>query len=300
MSRPPKALTLARVEDLTLGSFALVPTSQTLSHLVRYLSTWSGSDKLFMLLEYVLKLIVPYMHLRARLQHRAGLRTTPVSTAATGMTKLANLAGDARMLFRLWGLLPIVQWLTAIERNPPPTRQLLTIERLQGWAMLAYYPLEHTYYMLAHDVIPATFALPTLASFIPFVASKPTGKLVTLNKGAFGLWSCRFWAAYILLQFVHLKEDHNLLKMREKAVNKCKQAVSYPAEREELRKRWDAFWGEVVVNAAYLPQALHWSLETGLFKDDVRTSAPLSHTGCEGTAVSVYCLLKMVAPRHPH
>lgn len=51
----------------------------------------------------MLKLIVPYLHLRARLQHRAGTRGTPVSTAAAGMLKLANLAGDARMLFRLWG-----------------------------------------------------------------------------------------------------------------------------------------------------------------------------------------------------
>lgn len=46
---------------------------------------------------------MPYLHLRARLQHRVGTRATPVGTAATGMLKLANLAGDARMLFRLWG-----------------------------------------------------------------------------------------------------------------------------------------------------------------------------------------------------
>lgn len=44
MSRPSKPLTLARVEDLTLGSFALVPPSETVGHLVRYLSTWSGSE----------------------------------------------------------------------------------------------------------------------------------------------------------------------------------------------------------------------------------------------------------------
>ena len=88
--------------------------------------------------------------------------------------------------------------------------------------MLAYYPLEHIYYMLAHDIIPATFAVPTLASFIPFVASKSSGRLVTLNKGAFGMWSCRFWAAYIILQFAHMQEDFNLLKIREKAVSKSK------------------------------------------------------------------------------
>lgn len=113
-----------------------------------------------------------------------------------------------------------------MERNPPPTRRLLTIERLQGWSMLAYYPLEHIYYMLTHDIIPTTFALPTLASLIPFVASKPSGKLVTLNRGAFAIWSCRFWATYIILQFVHMKEDFKLLKLREKAVSKSKVRVS--------------------------------------------------------------------------
>ena len=31
-------------EDSTLGVFALVPSSETLNHLVRFLSTWSGSE----------------------------------------------------------------------------------------------------------------------------------------------------------------------------------------------------------------------------------------------------------------
>ncbi len=41
MSKP---LTLARLEDLTLGAFAFLPRSETLDHLVRFLSTWSGSE----------------------------------------------------------------------------------------------------------------------------------------------------------------------------------------------------------------------------------------------------------------
>lgn len=44
MSRFSKPLTLSRIEDLTLGSFAFVPHSETIDHLVRYLSTWSGSE----------------------------------------------------------------------------------------------------------------------------------------------------------------------------------------------------------------------------------------------------------------
>lgn len=44
MSRPSKSLTASRLNDLVLGSFGLVPSSETLDHLVRYLSTWSGSE----------------------------------------------------------------------------------------------------------------------------------------------------------------------------------------------------------------------------------------------------------------
>lgn len=148
MSRPSKPLTLSRIEDLTLGSFAFVPTSETIDHLVRYLSTWSGSDKLFMIIQYAVKLVIPLLQFRARLQYRAGTRPSAHSGAAESLTKVYNLIGDARMFFRIWGLLPIIQWLSSIERNRPPTRRLLTLERLQGWSMLAYYPLEHLYYRL--------------------------------------------------------------------------------------------------------------------------------------------------------
>jgi hypothetical protein len=34
----------AKVGNVILGSFAFVPSSETLDHLVRYLSTWSGSE----------------------------------------------------------------------------------------------------------------------------------------------------------------------------------------------------------------------------------------------------------------
>lgn len=83
----------AKFTDLTLGSFAFIPTSAKLEHAVRFLSTWSGSDKLFMVralvavkeyghiylwnakvLQYAAKLSVPFLLLSARLQHRMGRR----------------------------------------------------------------------------------------------------------------------------------------------------------------------------------------------------------------------------------
>lgn len=44
MSSISKKLTTQRIDDLVLGAFSLAPTSETLDHAIRYLSTWSGSE----------------------------------------------------------------------------------------------------------------------------------------------------------------------------------------------------------------------------------------------------------------
>jgi len=138
MSRVSKPLTVARLNDALLGCFVHVKPSATVDHLVRYLGTWSGSElSIFLLqsrhavlkiyftasfswyvdggirraisqhncqlIQYALKLVVPFLHLRARLQHRAGLRDSPKSRAAEGYAKLDNLLGESRTLWRIWG-----------------------------------------------------------------------------------------------------------------------------------------------------------------------------------------------------
>ena len=50
-----------------------------------------------------MKLIVPLLQLRARLQHRAGLRQTPNSHSAEAYAKLGDLITDGRTLWRIWG-----------------------------------------------------------------------------------------------------------------------------------------------------------------------------------------------------
>jgi hypothetical protein len=44
MAKSYKPLSADRVEDMTLGAFGNLPPSKTLNHLIRYLSTWSGSE----------------------------------------------------------------------------------------------------------------------------------------------------------------------------------------------------------------------------------------------------------------
>lgn len=44
MAQSSKSLTLARLEDMTLGAFASVPQSSTLGRLVDYLGTFGGNE----------------------------------------------------------------------------------------------------------------------------------------------------------------------------------------------------------------------------------------------------------------
>jgi len=221
-----------------------------------------------MIIQYSLKIVVPFLQLRARMQHNAGMRKTPTSDSAVGLAKLGTLLSDARMLSNIWGLLPIIQWLTSLERNPPPTRRLHTIERLQGWSMLCYYPLEHLYYLLSHSIIPSQLARPAILSAFSSKSLELKDTPIALDAGALSRLSVRFWALYVFLQFAHLREDGKLLKQRERALGKSK-ATTAQAEMDELRKRWDALWGQVVVNLGYAPLTLHWSLRGGLFENEI-------------------------------
>ncbi|KAH9995646.1 hypothetical protein BJV74DRAFT_829184 [Russula compacta] len=259
---------VSRIEDVTLGAFGNLQASETLNHLVRYLSTWSGSDKLFMLIQYGAKVLIPILQARARLHHRAGLRNGPTSALAPKLAKLASIIGDARTLWGIWGMLPIVQWLISLERAPPPTRRLLTIERTQGWAMLTFYPLQHLCYLRAHELIPTALPLPFLSSSSSSAKPHPRREVV-INKAALSMWSSRLWAAYVVLQLAHLREDRALLLKRQRALTRLSPKEK---ERVELAGRWHAWYNELAVNMSFLPMTIHWSLEKGIFKNDVWVS----------------------------
>ncbi|KAJ7650415.1 hypothetical protein FB45DRAFT_887893 [Roridomyces roridus] len=251
-----------RLNDSVLGAWSLVPPSEKLDHLLRYLSTWSGTDKFFTLVQSVCKILVHLLSLRARIQHRAGFRKAPVSTSAGAFGKFASAVGDSQMLGRFWGLLQIFQWLISLERSQQPTRNLLTIERLQGWSMLGYYPFEHLCYLRIHDIIPAT--IPSPATLL-----NPAAKPISLDTGDLSLLSCRFWASYVLLQFAHLREDRKLLQLKHRSLRKAKAGSLTAAEKQDLARRWDAYWSGMLVNVCNLPLSLHHSTKGGLIHNPV-------------------------------
>ena len=148
------------------------------------------------------------------------------------------------------GMLPIIQWLISLERAHPPTRRLLTIERTQGWTMLAFYPLQHLSYFRKHDLVPAALPLPP---GLPSSAGKP--RRVTVNPAAVSLWSSRLWATYVVLQLAHLREDRTLLIKKRRALSRLN---SVEKERAELARRWDTWYNELAVNLSFLPMTIHW------------------------------------------
>ncbi|KAI0090998.1 hypothetical protein BDY19DRAFT_932963 [Irpex rosettiformis] len=266
MSKTSKSLTLSRIEDLTLGAFAYVPVPSTLEHLNAYLNTWQGTEKSFAILQYALQLLVPFLKWRANIQYKNGARASPISTTAPRLAKLAGLLSDARALFSLFGVLPIIQWLSSIERKAPATRSLLTIERIQAWSMLLFYPLDHTRYLLSHSVVndKTSSALARISGTTKTSADGTT----SLDAGKISRLSCQLWLLYTIMQLGHLREDKKILVDEARSLSKSK-ALSAQAARAKVQERLNYLWPSLLTNICDLFCALHWSLENGFFKNSV-------------------------------
>ncbi|KIS72018.1 uncharacterized protein UMAG_00440 [Mycosarcoma maydis] len=285
----PSATTMRRSSrtrnptDKVLGCFSNVEPSERLDHMIRYLSTWSGTDKCLMLTQYSSKLVIVLLNLQYALRLRMlGMRSTKTSSAAQRVQKLGSLISDARVLYRIWGILPIIKWMIGLERSPPPTRLLHNIERIQGWSMLAYCPMEAIAYLGSHGIVSVPDAI----------------------QNGFWLWGSRFWALYVGLQLLHLVEDNRLLRLRAKALERSRghptpnkiqlnvnaqlasasSGASTPALSEKsssttqeqaiTRRMWDelddrkaAILNELWVNLGYLPLTIHWSCTKGLISE---------------------------------
>jgi len=120
-----------------------------------------------------------------------------------------------------------------IEHHPPVTPLLLHIERIQNFTMILYYPFEHIWWLAYHKVINMSNA--------------------RMNK--IGIWSCRFWAAYVVLQLWHLAIEWSMHKRRKRDMIK-----KVDDDEEEIRKEKRALKAEgeriirdTLINIGYLP-----------------------------------------------
>ncbi|GAA5832227.1 hypothetical protein JCM5353_008205 [Sporobolomyces roseus] len=240
------------VSKLSLSPFG-VP-SPVLAHFNRIAGSTSGQDKIFMVYAYAAHVVAAALR-SPRLANKTRI------DLAERIEKLRGIISDARVLYRLFGIFPIIQWAQSL--NDPATRpkdgQLLMIQRLQTISMLIYYPLEHTYYL----------------------AGKGIFKIKPQRIGQMAIWSCRFWAAYVVLQILHIRRSFVLLSREKNTIlRSTRQRIasgkhdSETSDNEKkqlkvLQQRSEDLKNDCWVQAGYLPLTAHWSLPNGLLPDNV-------------------------------
>ncbi|KAG1470746.1 hypothetical protein G6F56_002501 [Rhizopus delemar] len=225
----------------------LGPSNPKLDHLIRFLNSVRGTDKVLMFIQYWSKIVIWYLQRRSSAVKVAG----QTISLAQRIQNFSSPVSDFRILLRYYGLLPMVQYMNYLEYNQPSSKVALTIERLQNWANIIYYPLEHIYWLGAHQVIP--------------ISEEKTNKI--------GMWSCRFWAVYVVLEYGRLAEQYKNLKNRETSLLKRIKSGDIEinedpeAEMATIKAERSSMIINTCINTGYLPLTVHWSLERSNFPD---------------------------------
>ncbi|KAF2104415.1 hypothetical protein NA57DRAFT_70622 [Rhizodiscina lignyota] len=162
--------------------------------------------------------------------------------AADSTKRLADLIADVRIFVRLWDLLKIYAWGRKTYLEPPKDRALKVIAWTQVGVNAAYQLLENGAYLAQHGILDWTERKQT----------------------RWWLWSSRFWAAHVALDLARLGRQRHLRK---------REAHERGGEEKEgkiERRKEEALWlKEVIVNAAYAPMTIHWSLEEGVISESM-------------------------------
>ena len=83
------------------------PSPTALAHLVRFLGTWTGTDKFFMLAQYGSNVLVAVLLFLQALRKRSD-KSSVIQRLVPRIRALGSLTADARILFRIRAILPMV------------------------------------------------------------------------------------------------------------------------------------------------------------------------------------------------
>ncbi|KAE9370373.1 hypothetical protein N431DRAFT_426744 [Stipitochalara longipes BDJ] len=232
----------------------LSKTDATIAHLSRVLSTPSGTDTFLLTICYTSLLGSSLLSSLSLHRIRAASRrlisqaialppntTVIINTsslpssrlliASRRLKALSELISDFRIFVRLWGLLSIYNWGKRVYNSPPIDTLVRRIVYTQVISNIAYQYLENGAYLASKGVLGWSKEKQTRA----------------------WVWSSRFWMLHVGLDFVRLWREARLRALKGK---------SSPWSDEE--NKWTEKWRrEMVVNAAWAPLTLHWSLEEG-------------------------------------
>ncbi|WRT68528.1 uncharacterized protein IL334_005505 [Kwoniella shivajii] len=292
-------------KSITSPSFTFL-----LSRLTKLTSTYSGLDASLMLVQYSSPLVIAVLLALSRLIKRArlsglagyGQKGAAVASGwgllqlAEGWGKMGVSVGDARVVFRAFGLLPILQYLLTLHPNPIASLKKFifsigqkgslssekTLPTLQLLSLAAYYPLEHIAWLASKGILP--------------ISAQRTGKAA--------LWSVRFWALYVLLDIYKSRQTYISLLKRTKQLKYQKPIIqkqeaegfelppspSSPSTEKptaslttpttsttikseednvstkaQLQNDWKVWKNQAMINSGYAPLTVHWSTPGGLW-----------------------------------
>lgn len=233
-------------------------TDATLSHLSRILSTPSGTDTFLLTICYtsllssslLSSISLHRIHSAARRLISQAIALPPNTTViidtsalppprllitARRLKALSELISDFRIFARLWGLLSIYNWGKRVYSSPPKDVLVRRIVYTQVASNIAYQYLENGAYLSSKGVLGWSKEMQSRA----------------------WIWSSRFWMLHVGLDLVRLWREAHLRTLKGKA-----------KEGSDEDNKWISKWRkEMVVNAAWAPLTLHWSLEEGFAGD---------------------------------
>ncbi|KAF2011258.1 hypothetical protein BU24DRAFT_453847 [Aaosphaeria arxii CBS 175.79] len=292
---PPSPPSKPHLLNLRLALLRLIyrlahSTDTTLLRISALLSTPSGIDSTLCTISYTLTL------LRALLTRVLEARLTTLATSLAskadavllpGETLIATLPAppttkalahlvatskalndtisDYRIFVRLWGLAGIYTWARATLLAPAPKDRREKVLRAVEWgeivASVGFQVLENGAYLSSKGAL---------------TTSGWAGDEGKRREARWWVWSSRFWAAQVSLEFVRLFvkwlyfEGELGVKGGEGVDDGEKEGKIRGEERERVwREEKQLWWRDLVNNMAYFPMTMHWSSETGLLSDAV-------------------------------
>jgi len=245
----------------------LKKSDRAVSHLSRILSTPSGTDTFLMTICYsslaasrlLSSISLHRLHAAARklmsaasdlpanttiIIETGSLRTPLLIRLSNSLKALSDLIGDFRIFVRLWGLLGIWKWGKSLLDDPPADLVLKRIAWAQVLVNVLYQFLENGAYLASKGVLE-------------WSADKQTKAWI---------WSSRFWAAHVALDFWRLAHERDI--RRAKLIKAMREGNASKVAKERGRLQEEKAWRkDMVVNLAYAPLTVHWSLEKGIVGD---------------------------------
>lgn len=256
-------------------SLALLQSDRFITRVLKVLATPGGTDRLLCTTAYTLQLVSAIINnrlhsatekLAKHFAENASKALLPGETVvatfeppplarllvqlSSSTKKLATLISDYRIFIRLWGLLGIYAWGKSVYLDPPKDKVLRWIAYTQVALNACFQTIENRAYLAGKTII--------------------TGDASSQLRD--WCWSSRFWCAHTTLEFVRLYRMKKIWEAEDKAAVQKKRGEGawWSGDEDAKAKRQNevaGWWKDLIVNGAYYPMTLHWSLESGLLTE---------------------------------